>query len=79
MTLQEWCKATDCITTATFPAERAWVSVLTQREWDREESGGWQLWELFHLSDYAVSSRCGIVVYLVPRKLPVETFCVARS
>lgn len=53
MTLQEWCKANGII-----PCYSSCVSIIY-------EGNDWQL---FHLTDYAVSTRSGPVVWLVPRK-----------
>ena len=60
MTLKEWCEKYGIHPTTT---ETGAVS-LTQ--WLQ----GKGIWELYSLSDYAVSSVSGIVTWLVPRKIP---------
>jgi hypothetical protein len=63
MTLKEWSCGTGIL--PTHPTtERGAVSVLSTRE---SNPGHTDLWRL---DDYAVSSVCGVVVWLVPRRDP---------
>lgn len=59
MTLREWSELTGIL--PTHPTtERGAVSVICNAQHKHS-------WELWHLSDYAVSSVSGPVVWLIPR------------
>ncbi len=62
MKLEEWCNLTKTLPTHPTTEKKA-VSLIPDKE-------GEYYWDLWHLEDYAVSSVCGVVLWLVPRDVP---------
>lgn len=62
MTLEEWCRKAG--THHTHPTTE-WGAVSVIFHADEDHGLAWELW---HLDDYFVSSRTGVVVWLLPRR-----------
>ena len=65
MTLSQWCKSAGGIYPTAPTTERGAVSLIVEDDFRQKWQDTYSM--LWKLDDYAVSSVCGIVIWLVPR------------